>query len=50
MRLVLQRLLENKLFVKASKCDFHVPSVSFLGFIIEQGQLKLNMDKIQVVN
>lgn len=37
---VLKRLLENKLFVKAEKCEFHAPSVSFLGFIIEKGHLK----------
>ena len=30
VRLVL-RLLENKLFVKAENCEFHVPSVSFFG-------------------
>ena len=29
--LVLQRLLENKLFVKAEKCEFHIVS-EFLGF------------------
>lgn len=40
VRLVLQRLLENRLFVKAEKCEFHVQTVSFLGFIIEQGRLK----------
>lgn len=34
VRQVLQRLLENNLFVKAKKCD--VPSVKFLGYIIEQ--------------
>lgn len=27
VRMVLQRLLENKLFVKAEKCEFHVTSV-----------------------
>lgn len=27
---VLQCLLENKLFVKAEKCDFHASSVSYL--------------------
>lgn len=32
MRLVFQRLLK--------KCEFHFPSGSFLGFIIEQGQVK----------
>lgn len=46
---MLQRLLENKLFVQVSKCDFHVSSVSFLGFIIEHGQLKPEPDKIRAV-
>lgn len=32
-RQVLQRLLENRLYVKAKKCKFHVPSVTFLGFV-----------------
>lgn len=39
--LVLQRLLENKLYVKAEKYEIHVTSVNFLGFIIQQGQLSL---------
>ena len=39
VHLVLQWLLENRLFVKAEKCEFHVPSVQFLGFIIESGQV-----------
>lgn len=34
---VLQRFLENKLFVKAEKCEFHISSVSFLGYVIEMG-------------
>ena len=28
---VLQRLLENQLYVKAEKCEFHRSTVSFLG-------------------
>ena len=32
VRLVLQRLLENRLYVKAEKCEFHLSSVQFLGF------------------
>lgn len=32
VRQVLTRLLENRLFVKAEKCDFHVDNVSFLGY------------------
>lgn len=35
VRLVLIQLLENKLFVKAEKCEFHATTVSFLGFIIK---------------
>lgn len=31
-------LLANKLFVKAEKCDFHVSSVSFLGYVNESGK------------
>ena len=32
VRQVLQRLLENRLYVKAEKCEFHIPSISFLGY------------------
>ncbi|XP_035863596.1 uncharacterized protein LOC118496344 [Sander lucioperca] len=34
------RLLENKLYIKAEKCEFHKQSVPFLGFIVESGQVK----------
>lgn len=36
-------------FGKSSKCEFHVSSVSFLGFAIEQWQLKADPEKIQAV-
>lgn len=49
VRLVLQRLLENKLYVKAEKCEFHVPSVSFLGFILGGGQVRATEEKIRAV-
>ncbi|XP_050924947.1 uncharacterized protein LOC108874699 [Lates calcarifer] len=49
VRLVLQRLLENRLFVKAEKCEFHVPSVSFLGFVVEKGQVRSDPAKIKAV-
>ena len=32
---VLQRLLENRLFVKAEKCEFHAPSVTILCYIFQ---------------
>lgn len=39
VREVLLRLLKNRLFVKAEKCEFHSPSVAFLGYIISEGQM-----------
>ena len=46
---VIQRLLENKLFVKADKCAFHATSMSFLGYIIAQGQLRMDPAKVMAV-
>ncbi|XP_026203899.1 uncharacterized protein LOC113154109 [Anabas testudineus] len=37
------------LFVKAEKCLFHVPTVSFLGFIISAGQVQMDPTKVQAV-
>ena len=49
VRLVIQRLLENRLFIKAEKCTFHAPSVEFLGLIVEGGQTRPDPKKIQAV-
>ncbi|KAF7215971.1 transcript variant X1, partial [Nothobranchius furzeri] len=49
VRLVLQWLLENRLFVKAEKCEFHVSVVKFLGFVLESGRLRADPDKVQAV-
>lgn len=47
--LVLQRLLESSLFVKAEKCEFHSPSVLFLRYIITPGSIQMDSAKISVV-
>lgn len=47
--LVLRRLFENSLFVKAEKYEFHATTVSFLGFIVKQGQLSPDPVKVQAV-
>ncbi|KAJ8374999.1 hypothetical protein SKAU_G00055790 [Synaphobranchus kaupii] len=49
VREVLQRLLENQLFVKAEKCSFHASTVPFLGFIIEEGSIRADPVKIKAV-
>ena len=49
VRLVLQRLLENRLYVKAEKCVFDTASVEFLGHILEKGQVRADPKKIRAV-
>ncbi|KAF8751544.1 hypothetical protein RHS01_08513 [Rhizoctonia solani] len=46
---VLQRLMENQLFCKASKCTFHVTSVEYLGIIVSDKGFSLDKLKIQAV-
>lgn len=46
---VLQRLLENSLFVKAEKCEFHASSVSFLGYIVGQNRLEMDPAKVSAI-
>ncbi|KAI3373891.1 hypothetical protein L3Q82_022460, partial [Scortum barcoo] len=46
---VLIRLLENQLYVKAEKCEFHASSVSFLGFIVSPNQVKMDPEKVSAV-
>ncbi|QRW22613.1 Retrotransposable element Tf2 protein [Rhizoctonia solani] len=46
---VLQRLMENQLFCKASKCTFHVTSVEYLGIIVLDKGFSLDKLKIQAV-
>lgn len=47
---VLQRLLDHQLFVKAEKCEFHVPTVSFLGFIVSEGNIQMDPAKVKAVS
>ena len=42
VRQVLQKLLENHLYVKAEKCDFHAATVSFLGHIVTANQVQMD--------
>jgi len=43
---VLQCLLKNSLFLKVEKCKFHVRSVSFLGYIVSQGNIQMDPAKV----
>ncbi|QRW23800.1 Retrotransposable element Tf2 protein [Rhizoctonia solani] len=46
---VLQRLMDNQLFCKASKCTFHVTSVEYLGIVVLDKGFSLDKLKIQAV-
>ena len=49
VKLVLQRLLENKQFIKLEKCEFHSTEVSFLEFVVAQGRLQADPTKIRTM-
>lgn len=49
VRAVLTRLLHNRLFVKAEKCEFHTTQTSFLGFILSPGEISMDPGKVQAV-
>ncbi|KAI2644826.1 Transposon Tf2-8 polyprotein [Labeo rohita] len=49
VRTVLSRLLQNQLYVKAEKYEFHVHQTSFLGYHISHQGVKMDSSKIQAV-
>ncbi|MBW0521019.1 hypothetical protein O181_060734 [Austropuccinia psidii MF-1] len=46
---VLQRLRDNSLLAKASKCGFHASSVEYLGYIVSSEGLKIDSSKVQQI-
>jgi hypothetical protein len=49
VRMVLERLQEAGLFLKPSKCQFHVQEVEFLGFVISGEGVKMDPAKVDAV-
>ncbi|WVZ97937.1 LOW QUALITY PROTEIN: hypothetical protein U9M48_043436 [Paspalum notatum var. saurae] len=49
LRMVLQKLRENQLYAKLSKCEFWLLEVSFLGHIISKGGISVDPGKIKAV-
>lgn len=49
VQLILQRLFENRLYVKVEKCEIHVQTVVFLEFLVDQGHLRADPAKIKAV-
>jgi hypothetical protein len=49
LRLVLQKLRENQLYAKLSKCDIWLKEVLFLGHIISEGGISVDPSKVESV-
>jgi hypothetical protein len=49
LRVVLQKLRENQLYAKLSKCEFWFKEVSFLGHIIFEGGISVDPSKVKDV-
>lgn len=47
---VLQRLLDNHLYVKPEKCEFHFSQTQFLGFIVTPSHLEMDPKKVKAVH
>ncbi|SNX81296.1 related to Gag-pol polyprotein [Melanopsichium pennsylvanicum] len=49
VREVLERLQDNRLFAKLSKCTFHTDQVKFLGYIIKPGGIEMEPKKVRTI-
>jgi hypothetical protein len=49
LRVVLQKLRENQLYAKLSKCEFWLKDISFLGHIIYEGGIFVDPSKVKDV-
>jgi hypothetical protein len=49
LHLVLQKLLDHKLYAKLSKCEFWLKQVAFLGHVVSKGGISMDPSKVQDV-
>jgi hypothetical protein len=49
LRLVLQKLRDNQLYAKYSKCEFWIGEVPFLGHIISNGGISMDPAKVKEI-
>ncbi|GMJ03684.1 hypothetical protein HRI_004037600 [Hibiscus trionum] len=49
LRLVLQTLLDNQLYVKLSKCEFWIREVVFLGHVVSADGIRFDPKKIEAI-
>lgn len=49
LEIVMQRLSENKLKVKPSKCHFLMKEIKYLGYVISKDGIKMDKDKTEAI-
>ena len=49
LRVVLTRLREHKLYAKFSKCEFCLKKVPFLGHVLSEDGISVDLEKVQEV-
>jgi hypothetical protein len=45
----MRKLREKDLLLKLSKCEFYKKEIVFLGYLISEGQLKLDLAKVRAI-
>ena len=50
MKMVLQRLQGNDLYLKPKKCKFNKTTMEYLGLIIKEGQLSMDPVKLKGIS
>src|SRR6266700_8149574 len=46
---VLQRLYNKNILITIKKCEFHIKKTDFIGFIIELGQISIDLKKVEAI-
>jgi hypothetical protein len=49
VRLILTKLQEAGLYLKLSKCEFEMQWISFIGFIITQEGVEIELDRVRTI-
>lgn len=49
VRVVLQRLIDNQLYAKVQKCEFHQTRIAFLGYVISAEGVIMDNSKVRAV-
>ena len=49
LRAVFERLRQHKLYAKRKKCTFAQRSIKYLGHVVENGQVRVDDDKVAAV-